>query len=179
MLGNMTVGHMFVGGGDSSRAPNIEGWVCSAPTTRSKTAATASLAYYDGENWNPELRAPLTQPGVNVGTGRVSAGRERARAARHRRHLQLLPGDGRQADRAQGGRRIPDGTGSREVTVVPVGSEKRLRHLAWIESTAARVDQLTGGRVAYVHLPDTAGGGYTNFNRYFFAQVGKEAVHSG
>ena len=24
---------------------------------------------YDGENWNPQLRAPLTQPGVNVQAG--------------------------------------------------------------------------------------------------------------
>ena len=44
------------------------------------------------------------------------------------------------------------------------------------KTTAARWIKLTGGRVAYVYLPNTAGGGYTNFNRYFFAQAGKEAV---
>jgi tricorn protease len=38
------------------------------------------------------------------------------------------------------------------------------------------VDELTGGRVAYVYLPDTAGGGYGNFNRYYFAQVHKEGA---
>jgi tricorn protease len=38
------------------------------------------------------------------------------------------------------------------------------------------VDEMTGGRVAYVYLPDTYAGGYTNFNRYYFAQVGKEAA---
>ena len=70
----------------------------------------------------------------------------------------------------------PDGSGSREVTVVPVDDETGLRNLAWIEDNRRKVDQLTNGRVAYVYLPDTYAGGYTNFNRYFFSQVGKDAV---
>jgi tricorn protease len=70
----------------------------------------------------------------------------------------------------------PNGASSREVTVVPVESESRLRHLAWIEDNRRTVDRLTKGRVAYVHMPDTATGGYASFNRYFFAQVDKEAA---
>jgi tricorn protease len=69
-----------------------------------------------------------------------------------------------------------DGTGSREVTVVPVASETALRNLAWIEDNRRLVDQMSGGRAAYVYLPNTAGAGYTNFNRYYFAQIGKAAV---
>src|SRR5678815_821158 len=64
----------------------------------------------------------------------------------------------------------------REVTVVPVDSERSLRGLAWIEDNRRKVDQLTQGRVAYVHLPNTAGAGYLSFNRYYFAQVGKEGA---
>ena len=62
------------------------------------------------------------------------------------------------------------------MTVVPVANENRLRNLAWIEDNRRKVDQMTGGRVAYVYLPDTAFGGFTNFTRYFFAQVDKQAV---
>ena len=69
-----------------------------------------------------------------------------------------------------------DGTGARDVTVVPVESETALRHLAWIEGNRRKVDQLSGGKIAYVHLPDTANGGYTSFNRYFFAQIGKQGA---
>src|SRR5262249_40158282 len=40
-----------------------------------------------------------------------------------------------------------------------------------------KVDEISGGRVAYVHLPDCfRSRGYPAFNRYFFAQVGKEAA---
>jgi tricorn protease len=69
-----------------------------------------------------------------------------------------------------------DESGSREVTVVPVENEMGLRNLAWIEGNRRKVDQMTGGRVAYVYVPDTSLRGYTNFNRYYFAQVGKEAA---
>jgi tricorn protease len=48
--------------------------------------------------------------------------------------------------------------------------------LAWVEDNRRKVDQMTNGRVAYVHMPDTARGGYISFNRYFFPQVGKAAA---
>jgi acetyl esterase/lipase len=51
-----------------------------------------------------------------------------------------------------------------------------LRNLAWVEDNRRKVDKLSGGKVAYLYLPDTALGGYRNFNRYFFAQVGKEGA---
>jgi tricorn protease len=70
----------------------------------------------------------------------------------------------------------PSAEGAREVTVVPVASETGLRNLAWIEGNRRKVAELSGGRVAYVYLPNTSGAGYTNFNRYFFAQIDKEAA---
>jgi len=70
----------------------------------------------------------------------------------------------------------PSGANAREVTVVPEPDERNLRHLAWVEDNRRKVDQMTNGRVAYIHMPDTFFGGYTSFNRYFFAQVGKEAA---
>jgi len=130
---------------------------------------------YNGENWNPRLQAPLTQPGVNVREGEY-----------------LLAVNGRELTAADNiysffentsGKRVlltvgpsPDGRGAREVTVVPVADETSLRHFAWIEGNRRAVDRATGGRVAYIYMPDTSFGGYTYFNRYFYAQVGKEAA---
>ena len=72
----------------------------------------------------------------------------------------------------------PDASGqqAREVTVVPVADETRLRNLAWIEENRRKVDQLSGGKVAYIYMPDTANGGLAAFNRYFYAQIGKDAA---
>ena len=68
------------------------------------------------------------------------------------------------------------GAGAREVTVVPVADETGLRNLAWIEENRRKVDQMTGGKVAYIYMPDTANGGLTAFNRYFYAQIGKQGA---
>ena len=59
---------------------------------------------------------------------------------------------------------------------MPVGSETTLRNFAWIEDNRRYVDKMSGGKVAYVYMPDTSFGGFTYFNRYFYSQVGKEAV---
>jgi tricorn protease len=68
------------------------------------------------------------------------------------------------------------GMHARDVTVVPVADESRLRNLAWIEENRRKVDQLSGGKVAYIYMPDTANGGLTAFNRYFYAQIGKDGA---
>src|SRR5262249_39761853 len=70
----------------------------------------------------------------------------------------------------------PDGSGSRDIRVVRLQDEYMLRHFAWVEANRSKVDELSGGRVGYVHLPNMGPGGYSAFNRYFFAQVGKDAV---
>ena len=70
----------------------------------------------------------------------------------------------------------PDGTGSRTVQVVPAASEAALRNRAWIEGNLRKVDSATGGRVAYVYVPNTAGAGYESFKRYFYPQAHKDAI---
>ncbi len=121
------------------------------------------------------MKAPLTEPGVNVKAGEYLLavnGRELNSSENIYRAFQETAGK-------QTGIRVgpnPSNTGSREVTVVPIPDEHALRHLDWIESNRREVDKLSDGKLAYVYLPDTGGGGYTSFNRYFFAQVGKEGA---
>ena len=175
MLGELTVGHMFVGGGDGPKPKQFKGGLLGADYAI-ENGRYRLTRVYSGENWNPGLQAPLTQPGVNVQGGRVPARGQRPGAAAASDDIYAFFEEtaGRQVVVKVGPN--PDGKGAREVTVVPVESEENLRHLAWIEGNRRKVDELTGGRVAYVYLPDTAGAGYSNFNRYFFAQVGRQAA---
>ncbi|MGH8164532.1 MAG: S41 family peptidase, partial [Rhodanobacteraceae bacterium] len=69
-----------------------------------------------------------------------------------------------------------NGDDTRDLTVIPVANEFALRNLAWIEHNREEVDRLSGGKIGYVYLPDTEYGGFTNFNRYFFAQVNKQGI---
>jgi tricorn protease len=173
-LGEMTVGHMFFFGGERPEPKPIKGGLLGADYAQ-ESGRYRITKVYDGENWNPGLRAPLTQPGVNVKAGDYLL----AVNGRELRASDNLYGFFEETAGMQVVLKVgpsPDGKGSRDVTVVPVESEENLRRFAWIEGNRRKVADMTGGRVGYVYLPNTAGAGYNNFNRYYFAQVGKEAV---
>jgi tricorn protease len=173
-LGEMTVGHMFVGGGETPEPKKLKGGLLGADYSL-ENGRYRLAKVYDGENWNPGLQAPLTQPGVNAKAGDyILAVNGRDLHSQDNIYHFFVETAGKQVVLKIGAN--ADGKDAREVTVVPVESEENLRHLAWIEGNRRTVDQATGGRVAYVYVPNTAGAGYTSFNRYFFSQVGKEAV---
>jgi tricorn protease len=174
MLGELTVGHLYIGGGDAPEVEAVKGGLLGADFAIDQGRYRFARVY-SGENWNPDLLAPLTQPGVSVKTGEylLSVNGRDLRAADN--VYASFEGTAGKSVILEVGP-SPDGRGSRKVTVVPVDDEGRLRYRAWIDANRRKVDELSGGRLAYVYLPNTAGGGYTNFNRYFFAQVGKEGA---
>jgi tricorn protease len=174
MLGGLEVGHFSVGGGDLPSVNRVPTGLLGADY-KIENGRYRLARVYNGENWNPQLRAPLTQPGVNVAAGDYLLavnGRELSGQDNVYRFFENT--SGKQVILKVGP--APDGKGARDVTVIPVGSETALRNYAWIEDNRRFVDKATGGRVAYVYMPDTSFGGYTYFNRYFFSQVGKDAV---
>jgi tricorn protease len=174
MLSYLSVGHMFVRGGAQPAVPRINVGLLGADY-RIENGRYRIEKIYDGENWNPRLQAPLTQPGSDVKTGDyLLAVNGRKLTASDNIYLFFQETAGKQTIISVGP--SADGTGARDVTVVPVASEFGLRNYNWIESNRRKVDQLSGGKLAYVYLPDTGAGGFNNFNRYFFAQVGKQGV---
>ena len=174
MTGNMVVGHMFVRGGTEPEVRKVNVGLLGADYEIAG-GRYRFKRIYNGENWNPDLQAPLTQPGVNVVEGEyLLAVNGRELTAANNLYSFFQETAGKQTVLEVGTN--TDRSGSREVTVVPVDSEFALRNLAWIEENRRKVDALTGGRVAYVYLPDTMYGGYKNFNRYFFSQTDKQAA---
>jgi len=174
MLGGIEVGHLGVGGGDLPEVKRVPAGLLGADY-KVENGCYRFARIYNGENWNPQLRAPLTQPGINVAVGDyLLAVSGRKVSGRDNIYSFFENTAGKQVLLKVGP--SPDGKGAREVMVVPVPNETALRNYAWIENNRRYVDNATGGRVAYVYMPDTSFGGYTNFNRYFFAQVGKDAV---
>jgi len=174
MLGELSLGHVFVDGGDVGDPPKVKGGLLGADFDVDGGRYRVARVF-NGESWNPNLRAPLTQPGVDVAGGEYILevnGRDVRPPASVYAFFENTAG--KQVRLKIGP--SADGAGAREVTVVPVEDEAALRRQAWIEDNRRKVDKLSGGRLAYVHLPDTATGGYTSFNRYFFAQIGKEGA---
>jgi tricorn protease len=130
---------------------------------------------YTGENWNPDLQAPLSAPGVQVVEGDYLLEVNGRSLAPPASPYQLFEGTaGRQTMIRVNS--APSLEGSRLVTVVPVANDEGLRTRAWIEKNRRLVDTLSKGRLAYVWLPNTGMPGYAAFNRYYYAQQDKDGV---
>lgn len=175
MCSELSVGHHRGGGGDSLSQPRtVPGGLLGADYSV-ENGRYRFKKVYGGLNWNPELRSPLTEPGVNVKAGDYLIA--------VRGQDLLPPANVYSLFENTSGKIIeitvgpnPDGTGSRTVQVVPIANEGGLRNRDWVEGNLKKVDAATGGRVAYVYVPNTAGAGHTYFKRYFFPQAYKEAI---
>ncbi|PZN95823.1 MAG: protease [Alphaproteobacteria bacterium] len=173
MLTGLSVGHLRGSGGAIPAAKRVPGGLLGADfEVRNNRHCITKI--YDGGSWSPDAKAPLAQPGLNLSPGDciVTINGNDLTAATDIQ--QPLEGMARQAvilgiAPAAGGL-------ARQVTVVPIASELQLRNLDWIDGNRRRVDELSGGKLAYVYLPDTGRGGFTSFNRYFFAQTDKSGV---
>jgi tricorn protease len=114
-----------------------------------------------GESSDPRARSPLAAPGVAVAAGDA-----------------VVAVDGQPVDSVHGPWPLLTGTAGkpvsltvargdeeREVVVVPVRSQRRLRYQDWVASRRALVRQLGEGRLGYLHIPDMVGEGWAHFSR--------------
>jgi tricorn protease len=130
---------------------------------------------YGGLNWSRELRSPLTVPGVDVKAGEYLLAVRGVELKPPTELFSLFENTAEKSIEITVGPN-PDGKGSRTVTVEPLAGEDALRNRDWVEGNLRRVHEATGGRAAYVYVPDTAGRGHEYFKRYFYPQSDKEAI---
>jgi tricorn protease len=175
MMGaELAIGHSYVRGGEMPDVPDVTGGLLGADFTIDQGRYKITKIY-DTETWNPELRAPLATPGVNVANGEYVVAINGVELRAPDNIYRLLDGTAnRQTVIAVNSR--PSMEGARNVTVVPVASEQGLRTRAWVEHNRRVVDSLSNGQLAYVYVPNTGQPGYTSFNRYYFAQQDKKGA---
>ncbi|MEP6769741.1 MAG: PDZ domain-containing protein, partial [Acidobacteriota bacterium] len=175
MCSELSVGHHRGGGGDHFAEPAaVPGGLLGADYAVENGRYRFSKVY-GGLNWNPELRSPLTEPGVNVRAGEyllAVGGRNVAPPANLYSFFENT--SGKLTEITVGP--AADGSRARTVTVVPVATEAALRNRDWVEGNMRKVDAATGGRVAYIYVPNTGSLGHTYFKRYSFPQAYKDAV---
>ncbi len=162
------VGHSYVSGGDMPSNPSVPGGLLGADYSV-ENGRYRIRKIYTGENWNPGLESPLSGPGVDVREGDYLVAVNGIEVTASENLFRYFEGTaGQQTAIAVNDR--PSLDGARTLTVVPLGNENQLRMREWLEHNRRLVDEMSGGRLAYVYLPNTGAGGYSNFNRYYFAQ---------
>lgn len=174
MSGEVAIGHSYVSGGDFPNPGFVPVGLLGADLEAHKGKYRFKKVY-KGERWNPNITAPLGLPGINVNAGDYLLEINGSELTTDTNPYQLLE--------QTAGREIyikvnskPSLDGAREVLVKPVRSERQLRSIDWIEGNRRKVDQLSNGKLAYVYVPNTAGAGFTSFNRYYFSQQDKKGA---
>lgn len=175
MMGSeIAIGHSYVRGGDMPSVPASPGGLLGADF-EIDNGRYKITRIYDNESWNPDLRAPLSAPGVIVSVGDYILAVNGVELKAPDNIYRLLDGTANKQT-ALTVNSSPTPEGARQVTVVPVTNEQGLRARAWVEANRRLVDKLSDGQLAYVYLPNTGQPGYTSFNRYYFAQQEKKGA---
>lgn len=175
MCSELAVGHHRVGGGDQRfSAERIEGGLLGADYEIANNRYRFKKIY-GGLNWNPGLRSPLTEPGINAKEGEyIIAVNGKNVTADQNLYSFFEKTAGKIVELTIGPN--ANGSGSRVVKVEPIASEAALRNRDWVEGNLRKVHEATNGRVAYVYVPNTTTQGHEYFKRYFFPQADKDAI---
>ncbi|MBL8280025.1 MAG: PD40 domain-containing protein [Pelomonas sp.] len=174
MIGELQVGHNRAGFGDVHQETPVSVGLLGADFAIEQGRYKITQLYA-GDRLNPSLRSPLTVAGLGVKEGDfILAVNGHELDDKTNLYALLENTAGKQVVLAVA--HDAAGKGRREITVEPVGNEALLRRWAWIEGNRKKVERKSGGKVAYVYMPDTAGQGYEHFNRMFFAQIDKQAL---
>jgi tricorn protease len=175
MIAELSIGHAYVNGGDKPAPERITTGLLGAKISKDASGYFKVDKILKGENWNPSLRSPLTEVGVNVKEGDF-----------------ILAVDGKPTDKmpdiyaALQGK--PDKpveltvnstaslTGSRKVLVTPIADEASLYYYNWVQHNIDYVNSKTNGQVGYLHIPDMGSEGLNEFVKYFYPQLSKKAL---
>ena len=176
MIGELNLGHCYVGGGDFPKAERIPVGLLGATLTRHAPSGFYQITeILTGQNWAPSLRSPLTEIGVNVKVGDYIIAVD-GKPANEMPNIYLsLEG---KADKHVVLRvnSEPRTEGARDETVVPVKDEQELYYWKWISKNIETVNKATDGRVGYVHVRDMQSRGLNDFVKFYYAQLHKDAL---
>ncbi len=174
LSGEIAVGHSYVSGGDYPDLDNPRTGLLGADL-REENGFYRIARIYDGGDWTPGLAGPLSHPGLDVLEGDYLLAVDGVELRAPTNPYRLLEGTaGRVITLTVASSSSTDD--AREILVEPTGNEGTLRRWAWVEANQARVDEMSGGRLAYVWLPNTGQGGYQYFNRMYYAQQDRQGA---
>lgn len=176
MIGELSAGHTYVGGGDVPRVDRINIGRLGAQLVRdSKSGYYKIQKILKGQNWNRSLRSPLLEIGVNVKQGDyILAVDGKPTHSMVNIYEALLNTVGKQVRLKVNSK--PEEKGSREVVVLPIRDELSLYYYNWVQGNIEKVNTATNGKVGYIHIPNMGPQGLNEFVKHFYPQIRKKAL---
>ncbi|MFZ0413394.1 MAG: PDZ domain-containing protein [Candidatus Acidiferrales bacterium] len=176
MFAELSNSHMYVGGGDYPDLHPVNVGMLGVDFQLDEASGRYKFArILPGENWDADLRSPLTQPGATVRAGDylLAVNGHELRAPQNPYELFVNTANENVTLTVNS---TPTAEGAREVVVEPVGTEFKLRELDWIQTNREKVDKLSGGKIGYVYLPDMGASGLNEFVKQYFPQIRKQGI---
>ena len=176
LLGELSTSHAYVGGGEYPDVSRVGVGLLGADfDLDAKSGLYRFKTIYRERHWHYPVTAPLGEPGVDVREGDylISVNGQPVRAPQNL-YAAFVGTTGKQTRITVGS--SPDDPNARTFTVSPVGGEEHLRYVDWVEANRRKVEKATGGRIAYIHVPNTSTAGIREFTRQYFPQVDKQGI---
>ncbi|MGZ7078932.1 MAG: S41 family peptidase, partial [Thermoanaerobaculia bacterium] len=175
LAGEVNSGHVYVNTADDWQVKRVDNGLLGAEIEPDASGYYRIKHIFPGENWHDAFRSPLTEPGVKVKEGDYIIAVDGTPAKGVDNFYRLLEN--------KAGRMVTlsvnssaSSAGAHDERVKPIAKETNLRYLDWVASRRERVDKASGGRIGYIHLPDTANEGNRELFKYFYPQVDKQAL---
>jgi tricorn protease len=176
IIGELSNSHTYVNGGDFPDLHPVNVGLLGADFEADQASGFYRFKkIYPGENWNPQARSPLTEPGINVKEGDylVAVNGRSLRAPQNPDELFVNTANSTVTLTVNS---KPSEDGSRNLQVKPIADEFSLRELNMIDTNRKKIDAATNGRVGYIYIPDMGAPGLNEFVKQYFPQIRKEGM---
>ncbi len=173
--GELNAGHTYVQSGDQPTVSRIDGGLLGAEFSQDTSGFYRIEKIFNGENWHDAFRSPMTEVGVQASEGDFLLAIDGQSTKGVDNLFELLENKAnRQVTLTLNNKAKTKGSWT--TTVRAIKSETSLRYLDWISDRAKRVNELSGGRIGYLHLPNTAVAGNRELFKRFLPQIEKDAL---
>jgi tricorn protease len=177
LQGELSTSHTYVyPGGDMPRVAHTDVGLLGADYSLDAASGRYRFAAIDRDrDWNSDVEAPLGVPGIGVREGDylLAVNGQPLRAPTNV-YAAFVGTTGKQTRITVG--RTPNDPKPRTYVVKPVESEASIRYTAWVKANREKVAKATGGRIAYIHIPNTTTAGIQEFAKQYYPQVDKQGI---
>ena len=167
MISEVASGHCYVSPGEYPKAERIPMGLLGAELSRVEGGFRIDKIL-EGATYRPELRSPLTEPGLGVKEGDVITAIDGVSLKDVDNIYKLLVGKANVLTELT--------INGKKVVVKPIADEYPLYHYAWVMKNIRTVEKLSNGRVGYIYIPDMSQEGLSEWARYYYPQLDKEAL---
>jgi tricorn protease len=175
MIGEISIGHSYVSGGDKPAPARIKMGLLGAKISRDGSGYYKIDKIMKGENWTSESRSPLTELGVDAKEGDfIIAINGKPTKDMNDINEALVNKAGVQVELTLNG--TASDAGARKVIVIPTDNEAGLYYYTWVQNNIKKVSDATNGEVGYIHIPDMGVEGLNEFVKHFYPQLAKRAL---